>query len=112
MMMVTPYSGGIYQKGYGIGSIFRGLFRAALPITKQQGKAIAKNVGRKAIKTGVRLASDALRGRDMTESVKMRLGQALDDRPIRIGKRSRPSVKRGRRVKASKKRRATGDIFG
>ena len=112
MMMVSPYAGGIYQRGYGIGSIFRGLFRAALPIIKQQGKVIAKNVGRKAIKTGVRLASDALRGRDMGESVKIRLAQALDDRPIRKGKRGQRSAKRGRSRNALKRRRVTGDIFG
>ena len=112
MMMVTPYAGGIYQRGYGIGSIFRGLFRAALPIIKQQGKAIAKSVGRKAMKTGVRLASDALRGRDMGESVKIRLAQALHEAPVRKVKRGTTSSHKGRRGKASKKRRVAGDIFG
>ncbi|GFS50418.1 uncharacterized protein TNCV_2022351 [Trichonephila clavipes] len=56
---LTHYKGINFQKDYGIGGIFRRLFRAALPFLVKGGKTIGKEV----LMTGSRVASDVLSGR-------------------------------------------------
>ncbi|MED5363038.1 MAG: hypothetical protein VX790_02535, partial [Bacteroidota bacterium] len=48
------------QRGYGLGGLLKGLFRAAVPLFKQG----AKTVGRTALKTGAKVAKDVLQGQD------------------------------------------------
>ncbi|GFT40921.1 uncharacterized protein TNCV_1412401 [Trichonephila clavipes] len=55
---VPYYEGVSFQKGYGLGGIFRRLFRAALPFLIKEGKA----VGKEALRTGKRVVSDVLSG--------------------------------------------------
>ena len=62
------YRGVSFQKGYGIGGIFRRLFRAALPFLVKGGKTI----GKEALLTGSRIASDVLSGQNFEEAVKTR----------------------------------------
>ena len=70
MSVITPYSGAAYQRGHGLGNLFRGLFRVALPVFKSK-------LGRKIVSTGVGLAGDAFRGRNMKEAVKRRVTDAV-----------------------------------
>ncbi|GFX11351.1 uncharacterized protein F54H12.2 [Trichonephila clavipes] len=65
---LTHYKGINFQKGYGIGGIFRRLFRAALPFLLKGGKPIGKEV----LMTGSRVASDVLSGENFKEAVKTR----------------------------------------
>ncbi|GFX09047.1 uncharacterized protein F54H12.2 [Trichonephila clavipes] len=65
---LTHYKDYNFQKGYGIGGIFRRLFRAALPFLVKGGKTIAKEV----LMTGSRVASDVLSGENFKEAVKTR----------------------------------------
>ncbi|GFT46960.1 uncharacterized protein F54H12.2 [Trichonephila clavipes] len=65
---LTLYKGINFQKGYGIGGIFRRLFRAALPFLVKGGKTIGKEV----LMTGSRVASDVLSGENFKEAVKTR----------------------------------------
>ena len=65
---IPHYRGVSYQKGYGIGGIFRRLFRAALPFLVKGGKTI----GKEALLTGSRVVSDVLSGQNFEESVKAR----------------------------------------
>ncbi|GFW62078.1 uncharacterized protein F54H12.2 [Trichonephila clavipes] len=65
---LTHYKGINFQKGYGIGGIFRRLFRAALPFLVKGGKTIGKEV----LMTGSRVASDVLSGENFKEAVKTR----------------------------------------
>ncbi|GFU53473.1 uncharacterized protein F54H12.2 [Trichonephila clavipes] len=65
---LTHYKGINFQKGYGIGGIFRRLFRAALPFLVKGGKTIGKEV----LMTGSRVASDVLSGENFKEAVKKR----------------------------------------
>ncbi|GFT89567.1 uncharacterized protein TNCV_2589101 [Trichonephila clavipes] len=65
---LTHYKGINFQKGYGIGGIFRLLFRAALPFLVKGGKTIGKEV----LMTGSRVASDVLSGENFKEAVKTR----------------------------------------
>ena len=62
-----------FQRGYGLGSIFKGLFRWALPHL-QQG---AKVLGKKALQTGVQVAQDVLAGENVKTATKKRAKQAL-----------------------------------
>ncbi|GFY11880.1 uncharacterized protein F54H12.2 [Trichonephila clavipes] len=65
---LTHYKGINFQKGYGIGGIFRRLFKAALPFLVKGGKTIGKEV----LMTGSRVASDVLSGENFKEAVKTR----------------------------------------
>ncbi|GFW23025.1 uncharacterized protein F54H12.2 [Trichonephila clavipes] len=65
---LTHYKGIHFQKGYGIGGIFRRLFRAALPFLVKGGKSIEKEV----LMTGSRVASNVLSGENFKEAVKTR----------------------------------------
>ena len=48
-----------YQRGHGLGSLFRGLGVAA-PLLKKGAIALGKSLGQKALKAGVELAQDYL----------------------------------------------------
>ena len=53
-----------YQRGAGIGSVFRTLLRYLMPI----GKEAIGAIGRQGLESGVRVLSDALDGRSVKES--------------------------------------------
>ncbi len=59
------FEGVPYQRGNGLGSFFKGLFRMILPVVKKVGKA----VGKEALATGANVAADVARGRQFKESV-------------------------------------------
>jgi hypothetical protein len=50
------YTGGRFQRGNGLGSIFGGLFKAAMPLLKSG----AKTLDREALKTGLSIAGDVV----------------------------------------------------
>lgn len=60
------FTGTQYQRGAGIGSFFRGLFRAVAPIAKSVGRT----VGRQALKAGANILADTAQGRNIRESLK------------------------------------------
>lgn len=62
----TPFAGLPYQRGAGIGSIFRSLLRFLIPIGKEAGAAI----GRQGLESGVRVLNGVLEGRDLQQSLK------------------------------------------
>lgn len=110
MSAIVPYSGAAFQKGHGVGGLFRGLFRMAIPLMKSVGASL----GRRAVKAGVALAGDALRGRNMKDAVKNRLGRTvLDEIGSRLGKRKatsksrKPPAKKRKKTTTSKKRRVS-----
>ena len=72
---LPAFRGSRFQQGYGLGSIFKGLFRWAMPHL-QQG---AKVLGTKALQTGVQVAQDVLDGDDVKTAVSKRAKQALGD---------------------------------
>ena len=55
-----------YQRGSGLGSFFRGVFRALMPIVKSAGKSI----GKQALSTGADMASDNVAGNSIKRVVK------------------------------------------
>lgn len=56
------------QRGYGIGSFLKGLFRTAVPLVKEG----ARSIGRTALATGMNIANDVLSGQDFKSSAKAR----------------------------------------
>jgi hypothetical protein len=58
------YVGTLYQRGHGLGSIFGSLFKSAVPLLKRG----AKTFGREALKTGLNLASDVMKGQNVTQA--------------------------------------------
>ena len=119
------FQGMRYQRGAGLGSIFRGLFRFLLPVAKSAGKA----VGKQALATGAQIASDVVAGTDIKTAAKRRAragaaklmkraarkiqtGKGLGRRPRkkkRATKRKKPrkSIKRTGKRKATTTRRQT-----
>ena len=70
---LPAFHGARFQRGYGLGSIFKGLFRWAMPHLQQGAKAL----GKKALQTGVQVAQDVLAGENVNTATKKRAKQAL-----------------------------------
>ena len=70
---LPAFYGARFQRGYGLGSIFRGLFRWAVPHLKQG----AKMLGKKALQTGVNVAQDVLAGENLKTAVAKQGKKAL-----------------------------------
>ena len=70
---LPAFHGARFQRGYGSGSIFKGLFRWAMPHL-QQG---AKVIGRKALQTGVNVAQDVLGGDNIKTAISKQAKQAI-----------------------------------
>jgi hypothetical protein len=63
------------QRGHGIGSIFSGLFRTVFPILKK----VAPVIGRKALQTGIQIASDVADGRSFKDAAKSRVMGVINE---------------------------------
>ena len=72
---LPAFHGARFQQGYGLGSIFRGLFRWAVPHLKQG----AKILGKKALQTGVAVGQDILEGKNLNQSIQKRGKQAIGE---------------------------------
>lgn len=73
------YQGSPYQRGYGLGGIFRSLFRAAVPLFQSGAKAVGKQL----FHSGVDLLNDISQGQDIKAASKRRIkeaGQHLTDK--------------------------------
>ena len=69
-----PYfAGAQYLRGHGLGSLFSGLLRSAMPLIKRGAVALGKG----ALKTGVRIAGDVLSGQNIKTAAKRRVTDAL-----------------------------------
>ena len=65
-----PYFAGVqYQRGHGLGSLFGGLLRNAMPLIKRGAVALEK----RALKTGVRKADDVMSGQSIKKATKRRV---------------------------------------
>ena len=63
------FAGRRYQRGHGPGSIFGGLFKAAMPLLIKGTKTLE----REALKTGLNIAGDVVQGINIKQTVKSRL---------------------------------------
>lgn len=71
---LPAFHGARFQRGYGIGSFLKGLFRSAVPLIKDGAKAIGKT----ALSTGLNIASDVMSGRNIKSSARTRALEARD----------------------------------
>ena len=78
---VPAFHGARFQRGYGLGSIFKGFFRWAMPHLQQGAKVLCK----KALQTGVDVTQDVLAGENvkaaLTKQGKKALGLPSQDSP-------------------------------
>jgi hypothetical protein len=63
---IEGYRGIPYQRGAGLGSFFKSLFRMAIPVIKSVGR----NVGKHALAAGANVMSDLVQGRPVIDTVK------------------------------------------
>jgi hypothetical protein len=63
---IEGYRGIPYQRGAGLGSFFRSLFRMAIPVIKSVGR----NVGKHALAAGANVMSDLVQGRPVIDTVR------------------------------------------
>ena len=98
------YVGTRYQRGHGLGSIFGGLFKAAVPLLKKS----VKTLSREALKTGLNIAEDVVAGKNLKQATKSRLkstGQNLLQKAIiRVGSPGEQSIKRTAKRKNPRRR--------
>ena len=114
----AAFAGARYQRGHGLGGIFRGLFRAATPMLKRGAIALGKQI----IRSGGRVARDVAAGKNLKQALRHRsrqgLGEIIDRavtnrmQPPKHRKRSQP-IKRRRKSHSviRHKRRRPNDIF-
>ncbi|GIY56170.1 uncharacterized protein CDAR_283341 [Caerostris darwini] len=69
---IPHYEGISFQRGYGLGGVFRRLFRAALPFLVRGGKV----VGKEAPVTGTKVINGVLSGKDLETAAKSRSKEA------------------------------------
>ncbi len=60
------YKGTPYQRGAGLGSFFKALFRMAIPVIRSAGK----QVGKHALTAGANIMTDLVKGQPVLDSVK------------------------------------------
>lgn len=103
------------QRGNGIGSFFRGLFRFVKPLLYSGAKA----VGREALKTGSNIFTDLLnkqQGQQVGDILKSRFGEAKDNLEDKIKKMTGSGLclkrkRRSKKVHLQSKRAKVKDIF-
>ena len=124
----TVFHGSRYQKGHGLGNIFRSFIKWVVPIFKTHAvpliKRGAQTLGSEAIRTATNVANDTLNGKTFEESAKERVRESISNLSEKAlsaiqsgsGKRKRKRNKKSKTTKTtficktlSKKRRR--DIF-
>jgi hypothetical protein len=113
----SVFAGRRYQRGHGLGSIFGGLLKAAMPLLKKG----AETLGREALKTGLNIAGNVLQGRNIKQAEKSRLkstGQNLLQKAMNTvgppGQRAMkgPAKRKKTRRRQTKQQNTSNDIFG
>ena len=102
---LPAFHGTRFQRGYGLGSMFKGLFRWAVPHLQQS----AKMLGKKALQTGVNVAQAVLAGENFSTVVAKHGKQAIGDPLPQAGAGSK-AIKRKTQFHSStrnKKRKTT-----
>ncbi len=82
---ISVFQGQRYQRGSGIGSIFKGLLRFILPIAKSAGQTL----GKQALKTGARIATDVAEGRNFGEALAQHGAEGVEEAVKKITTRKR-----------------------
>lgn len=81
------YEGRRFQRGHGLGGLFRTIMRVAMPVIKRTavpllkraGKSALKAAGKEMLKTGADFAGDLMQGKSLKSSAKARGKQGLQN---------------------------------
>ena len=122
------FQGKMYQRGHGLGNIFRGIFKFLMPMAK----SVAKTVGKQALHTGFDIVSDTIKGQNIKQAAKQRgreaAGKLLDAVKSNISqsgngriqkrqqsgngiKRKGPARKKSVKLGIAKQQKRKGDLF-
>lgn len=101
------FKGTPYQRGAGLGSFFRSLFRMALPLFK----SAATTVGRQALASGANMATDVLQGKPALRSLEDRGREGLASLMKKAGESIQPQLGRGLGIRPKSIKGTTKDIF-
>ena len=80
---IPGFVGQPYQRGAGIGSFFRSIFRMAAPVLKRAAKA----VGKQALKTGASIIADVAKGGDFLPALEQHGKEAVANLAEKASKR-------------------------
>ena len=97
------FRGRLYQRGYGLGNIFRGLFKILSPVVKKVGKS----VGKQALHTGAQIAGDWAEGKDIKASTKRRAKEGFSHLAKKVAKQTGTGTRK-RLVKGPQKGKGLG----
>lgn len=102
---IPVFAGSRYQRGGGIGSFLSSIGKRVLPFVMKG----LKTVGKEALRSGINVATDALEGKDISESIRER---ATESRDVLKSKAARKLREFGDQVGSGRKRkRRKLDIF-
>ena len=77
------FKGPMYQQGYGLGGYFKKFFKWLIPIAEKHVmpsiKSGLETIGKQAIDSASRIASDAVNGRNIQEAAREHVSQAIDN---------------------------------
>lgn len=100
------YQGSPYQRGYGLGGLFRSFFRTAAPLLRSGVKAIGKQL----FHTGVNLVNDISQGHDLKGAAKRRFKEAGKELTDKAAVKVKNMIGNGRRNKKRKRGKKTISI--
>jgi len=109
------YKGVRYQRGYGLGNVFKRFFKWIVPIIKEKAVPVLKDVGKKVGKSVIsgttNFARDALDGKDIKESAKTRFEETKNEIKSKIEQRGEGINKRKKKLIRTISKRQKKDIF-
>ena len=73
------FQGPSFQRGYGLGNVFKRFISWAIPLLREYALPIAKNVGKEVINTAASVANEAIDGKDIKESAKEKIKNSLQN---------------------------------
>lgn len=81
-----PYfQGSPYQRGYGLGGIFRKIFSWIMPIVREHAMPVAKSVGKEILKSATDVVQDTIQGNNLLDSAKNRFGESVKSIKSQLG---------------------------
>lgn len=96
------YRGASFQRGHGLGGIFRSIFRAAVPLLKSGAKAVGKQL----FHSGVGLLNDVSRGENVSTAAKRRAKEAGRQLTEKAATRMKTMIGSGRNKKRKRSRKS------
>jgi hypothetical protein len=120
------FQGAKYQRGHGLGSIFKSFYRWISPIFKQHALPVLKQgattLGEEAVRTAANIANDALSGKHLVQAAVDRAKEAVESMSSKAnnyikrtqqggGYKRKSKQKAMKSVSQSKNKRKRRDIF-